>query len=170
MRLIIGLFFGFLLFLTACAPSRINCPADAKLCPDGSSVGRALPNCEFAQCPSANISCDYDNPDKQYIQKNPEQCQVIRYLCVQGKQPFSDECGCGCKTVNATSGKLQAFDCTPEQKKADVCIELYKPVCGWFDPAKIQCVKYPCAAAYSNSCFACKDEKVISWTEGQCPQ
>lgn len=27
------------------------CPMDAKLCPDGSSVGRTGPNCEFAECP-----------------------------------------------------------------------------------------------------------------------
>ena len=27
------------------------CTMDAKICPDGSSVGRVGPNCEFAQCP-----------------------------------------------------------------------------------------------------------------------
>src|SRR5487761_2425848 len=27
------------------------CTAEAKLCPDGSSVGRTGPNCEFAVCP-----------------------------------------------------------------------------------------------------------------------
>ncbi len=29
------------------------CPMEAKFCPDGSSVGRVGPNCEFAPCPSA---------------------------------------------------------------------------------------------------------------------
>ncbi len=28
------------------------CPMDLKVCPDGSSVGRELPNCEFPVCPS----------------------------------------------------------------------------------------------------------------------
>lgn len=28
------------------------CTAEAKICPDGSAVGRAGPNCEFAECPS----------------------------------------------------------------------------------------------------------------------
>jgi len=28
------------------------CPEDAKICPDGSSVGRQGPNCEFAACPA----------------------------------------------------------------------------------------------------------------------
>ena len=28
------------------------CTMEAKLCPDGSAVGRSGPNCEFALCPS----------------------------------------------------------------------------------------------------------------------
>jgi hypothetical protein len=27
------------------------CTLDAKLCPDGTAVGRTGPNCEFAKCP-----------------------------------------------------------------------------------------------------------------------
>lgn len=30
---------------------RVFCTADAKMCPDGSFVGRQAPNCEFAKCP-----------------------------------------------------------------------------------------------------------------------
>jgi hypothetical protein len=29
----------------------VACTMDAKLCPDGSAVGRMPPNCEFAPCP-----------------------------------------------------------------------------------------------------------------------
>jgi len=29
----------------------VFCTLDAKICPDGSSVGRVSPNCEFAPCP-----------------------------------------------------------------------------------------------------------------------
>ncbi|PIR85337.1 hypothetical protein COU15_01215 [Candidatus Kaiserbacteria bacterium CG10_big_fil_rev_8_21_14_0_10_45_20] len=32
------------------APFGVACTADAKLCPDGSSVGRVGPHCEFAEC------------------------------------------------------------------------------------------------------------------------
>jgi hypothetical protein len=32
------------------------CTMEAKLCPDGTSVGRTGPNCEFAACPSINLS------------------------------------------------------------------------------------------------------------------
>jgi len=29
------------------------CTAEAKICPDGSAVGRVGPNCEFAACPAS---------------------------------------------------------------------------------------------------------------------
>ncbi len=32
-------------------PGEVACTMDAKICPDGSSVGRVGPNCEFAPCP-----------------------------------------------------------------------------------------------------------------------
>ena len=31
--------------------NRVACTMEAKLCPDGSAVGRVGPNCEFATCP-----------------------------------------------------------------------------------------------------------------------
>lgn len=32
------------------------CTMEAKLCPDGSYVGRTGPNCEFARCPTSSIT------------------------------------------------------------------------------------------------------------------
>ena len=60
--------------------------------------------------------------------------------------------------------------CSPESRGVGACITLYKPVCGWFDPARIQCIKYPCAQTFSNGCYACIDQKVLYWTEGECPK
>lgn len=34
------------------APPVVACTEEAKLCPDGSAVGRIGPNCEFAECPA----------------------------------------------------------------------------------------------------------------------
>ena len=34
----------------------VFCTADAKMCPDGSFVGRTGPNCEFAPCPQIDNS------------------------------------------------------------------------------------------------------------------
>lgn len=39
-------------------PKQIACTQEAKICPDGSSVGRTGPNCDFAECPIKN-SNDY---------------------------------------------------------------------------------------------------------------
>ncbi|MBI2144720.1 hypothetical protein HYU18_00165 [Candidatus Woesearchaeota archaeon] len=64
-------------------------------------------------------------------------------------------------------GQAKHF-CSPQSREAAACIQLYDPVCGWFDPEKIQCVRYPCAQTFSNSCFACMDEKVQYWTKGEC--
>jgi hypothetical protein len=41
------------------APSGKACTQEAKLCPDGSSVGRVGPNCEFAACPTSDITANW---------------------------------------------------------------------------------------------------------------
>ena len=116
-----------LLFLVSCVQNNQGaCTQEAKLCPDGTSVGRTGPNCEFDTC--SNIT-----------------------------------------TSNQNQSSRQNY-CTPEQRKGEMCMEIYQPACGWFDPAKIQCIKYPCAQTFSNSCFACQDSKVLYWTNGECPK
>lgn len=37
---------------TVQAPGQKACTMEAKLCPDGTAVGRTGPNCEFAECPA----------------------------------------------------------------------------------------------------------------------
>lgn len=44
------------IFLSACSKPQVQqspqaCTEEAKVCPDGSAVGRTGPNCEFAPCP-----------------------------------------------------------------------------------------------------------------------
>lgn len=34
-------------------PNQRACTMEAKICPDGTAVGRTGPNCEFAPCPTA---------------------------------------------------------------------------------------------------------------------
>jgi hypothetical protein len=36
-------------------PGGRACTLEAKICPDGSAVGRTGPNCEFAPCPGAPV-------------------------------------------------------------------------------------------------------------------
>ena len=101
---------------------QVACTMDAKMCPDGSFVGRVAPDCAFAACP--------DSP------------------------PANDD----------TVGTI----CPDESRNVDACIEIYQPVCGL---TRIECITTPCdpiPETYSNSCFACQNERVISYTEGEC--
>jgi len=59
--------------------------------------------------------------------------------------------------------------CPEESRNVEACIEIYQPVCGWFNPEEIVCVKYPCAVTFSNSCFACQSEDILYYTNGECP-
>ena len=57
MKQILFLFVIALFFLIGCTGnsmdnSRVGCTEDARLCPDGTSVVRLLPNCEFEECPT----------------------------------------------------------------------------------------------------------------------
>jgi hypothetical protein len=66
-------FFVFLflaVFLSSCAvvppegalPKPTACTEEAKICPDGSAVGRTGPNCEFAPCPERSSDyCEIDD-------------------------------------------------------------------------------------------------------------
>jgi hypothetical protein len=149
----------FLILAVACSTGNKACTEEAKLCPDGSAVGRnSANNCEFDPCPASDVT---------YMSKDPERCKLVKFMCDQGKTIFSDETGCGCKPEE-TNGKLKAIECTAEQRNLP-CTKEYMPVCGWFNQ-EIKCLVYPCAANYGNKCTACSDEKVASWTEGNCPK
>ncbi|MFN3603106.1 MAG: hypothetical protein ACK4UJ_00180 [Leptonema sp. (in: bacteria)] len=60
--------------------------------------------------------------------------------------------------------------CSIESKSKDFCIEIYQPVCGWFVESPIQCMNPYCRESFANECFACKDKRVIGYTNGSCKQ
>lgn len=109
---------------------------------------------------------EINDSNRNYHSGDVEECSRTQLLCVEGMKFFSDETGCGCEVVD---GKKQNF-CSDESRNADVCITLYDPVCGWNNPEEIQCIKFPCASTYSNSCNACKNSDVFYWTSGLCPE
>jgi hypothetical protein len=43
-------------------PPATACTEEAKVCPDGSAVGRSGPNCEFAPCPGEGSSAPAPAP------------------------------------------------------------------------------------------------------------
>jgi len=62
---------------------------------------------------------------------------------------------------------LKEYKCKPEDRLNDMCIEIYSPVCG--HRPGLQCFTTPCNhETYPNSCFACSDTDVVSYTMGQC--
>jgi len=69
--LIVLLFVAALFLWAGCTQTPPNaCTEEAKLCPDGSSVGRVPPNCEFAPCPNVTDCRNYS------VDKCPSQCAV----------------------------------------------------------------------------------------------
>jgi hypothetical protein len=42
---------GYFAYKQFSKPKQVACTMEAKVCPDGSFVGRVGPNCEFAECP-----------------------------------------------------------------------------------------------------------------------
>jgi hypothetical protein len=136
------------------------CTEEAKICPDGSAVSRnSSNNCEFDTCPTTAAQ------EKKYVGTDLEQCKVIKFLCIQGSQYFTDDKGCGCEPINQT-GKLKATDCT--DPRPDYCTKEYNPVCG---QVQIQCIRAPCnpiMQTFGNKCEACSNRLTISWMPGAC--
>lgn len=74
-------------FLISGGEPVVFCTQDAKLCPDGSYVGRIGPDCEFAECPSDDddLSPNFGN---DYVGK-----AIINYLLTQERFSWKTEEG-----------------------------------------------------------------------------
>ena len=82
-------------------------------------------------------------------------------------QSYPAQCRAGGVTfVEKISGDVIA--CTPQQRNADVCAAIYQPVCA---KVNIECIRAPCNPineTFPNSCEACKNPVVESYTMGEC--
>jgi len=82
-----------------------TCTMEAKICSDGSTVGRTGPNCEFAPCPKT-MKCSDDLNCLQIC--SDTNCEnKISYECIEEK------CVCGCKEKKE-----------PEEKTAKILVEV----------------------------------------------
>ncbi len=59
-------------------PTWVTCTTEAKICPDGSSVGRIPPRCEFAACPTVATSTAVDTSDWKTC-RNEKYGYEVRY-------------------------------------------------------------------------------------------
>ncbi len=89
-KLVFATIMLFALLFAGCAgifpQEPVACTMDAKICPDGSAVGRVGSNCEFAPCPGEVPGC---GPCPMYAPPAPGFCSGG--VLVAGQV---DECGC----------------------------------------------------------------------------
>ncbi|MDP3882770.1 MAG: hypothetical protein Q8Q48_01810 [Candidatus Staskawiczbacteria bacterium] len=81
---------GYFVYQNYSAPKPIACTLEAKICPDGSSVGRTGPNCEFAECPEFSDQTagwqTYSNNDIGYEIQYPEPYAIKTANCYAWKK------------------------------------------------------------------------------------
>jgi hypothetical protein len=68
-----ALMITFILTQTPAVAPEIGCTLEAKICPDGSAVGRTGPNCEFTPCSVESAS----SPDNLIVIDTPKPYQKI---------------------------------------------------------------------------------------------
>ncbi len=96
-------FAGFLNYsiwhLSVNASKPVYCTQEAKLCPDGSYVGRIWPNCEFAPCPGNIVLPQGYNLDSYKVEKvleitcvGSDDCETPMEYLVQSRCPFTSLC------------------------------------------------------------------------------
>ncbi|MFC2142839.1 hypothetical protein ACFLQN_00390 [Candidatus Aenigmatarchaeota archaeon] len=104
---------------------------------------------------SPTNNCNYDDPHRNYISKDPERCAVMDFGCMPPSTGFDDECGCGCETIG------DEIQCT-EKEMDPACIAIYEPVCGYTGVGH--------SYNYPNECVACKMSAVFYYIPGECPE
>tara|TARA_B100000508_G_scaffold31981_1_gene24596 strand:- start:34622 stop:35248 length:627 start_codon:yes stop_codon:yes gene_type:complete len=91
----------------------VACTQEAKMCPDGSFVGRTGPNCEFEACPDADVSeevvvCTDEMKEQKYCTREyapvcgQVEVQCITTPCDPQPQTFSNGCT-ACSQGNVSS-------------------------------------------------------------------
>lgn len=163
---------GFFVTKVSNDSAPVACTLEAKICPDGSAVGRSGPNCEFAMCPSAptKLPADPIDPTDRRSVSSFEECTAAGNQ-VTGSYPRQCRSEDGQLFVEKIKGDTLSVAvtlCEDSQRNVDMCIEIYQPVCGLVE---VQCITTPCnpvEQTFPNTCFACMNASTLSYTEGEC--
>lgn len=83
---------GYILGQKGKSSKQVACTQEAKICPDGTSVGRTGPNCDFSPCPSPKPARDetanwktYASTKYGYSIKYPEESVLLNKYLEEGK-------------------------------------------------------------------------------------
>lgn len=105
-----------------------SCSTDVKVCPDGQTVGRILPNCEFSPCPSLEPTAKQEESEGKFCGGIANIACPLGYRCVlEGKYP---DAGGRCTKEkfdekNFTCPKTGYIDCMPGPDKKSECNSIY---------------------------------------------
>jgi putative hemolysin len=130
----------------------VACTMDAKICPDGSAVGRIAPNCDFAPCPDTNRVVGGDKDEHGCIHS-------AGYSWCEEKQKCLRIWEEDCNTIQIPKDCISWYDgcntCGAENGELTMCTLMYcetpsKPYCkeyandtkiiGMPNPASTNCI------------------------------
>ncbi len=103
----LGMYLFFERYEVHTIPNQRGCTMEAKVCPDGSAVGRSGPNCEFAPCP-LELDDRYNRPCED--QCGDGVCQEVVCMgtgCACAETPFSCRQDCGLPISGSPPGGMQ---------------------------------------------------------------
>jgi len=115
-----------LVLVIGCDEKLKSCTLEAKVCPDGSTVGRVMPDCEFSACPVSGKECIQDDDcvrggcsgticQSKDAEPVYTTCEFLpEYACYK-------ETSCGCVDGKCQWDKTWQFEsCVDKARESDV--------------------------------------------------
>lgn len=129
---------------------------------DGYEVTKELPPSEVALPPIQT-----ETP-RRPVTDDAIACTMEVKMCSDGSFVGRTAPDCAFAACPTEAKDRTVLECSPESRLAEMCAEIYAPVCTSY---QVQCVTTPCPPmpkTYENDCKACMDNNVLSYTEGAC--
>lgn len=88
---ILTLFLFLVVLISGCSTKPVACTEEAKICPDGSAVGRTEPNCEFAECPKMIEKESFECEESYFEFREGECCLDVDDSGICDREELDDE-------------------------------------------------------------------------------